>query len=101
MDDDNQSKKDKEFNKILQNGTIKDFINFFVSNYLNNITNESIIKIAIKNNNFNLVYSLLNNGFVLNNNDREIIKVIKNINNVNNYDEIKKTNNEILGFIHH
>ena len=35
MDDDNQSKKNKEFNKILQNGNLKDFIGFFISNYLN------------------------------------------------------------------
>jgi hypothetical protein len=90
------------FLNIIEKGSFKEFINFcinnYINNYINNNSNESIIEIAIKNNNLNLVQSLICNGFILNDNEKEIVNniVIKNMNN------IKVDNNEdVLGWIYH
>lgn len=95
---------EKKLLNIVENGSFKEFINFCINNYINNNINESIIEIAIKNNNFNLVQSLIYNGFILNDTEKEIINN-NNINNINdsNLINIKKKcqNTDILGWIYH
>ena len=96
-----------EFLNIIEKGSFKEFINFFINNYVNNYVNtnigvnESIIQIAIRNNNFNLVHSLISNGYILNNNERAVIN--DNIHNIHNIDKIDKKNNidNVLGWIYH
>ncbi len=94
------------FLNIIEKGSFKEFINFCINNYIHtNInTNESIIEIALKNNNFSLIQSLLCNGLILNDNEIKMIKNINNINNINNDIIINipsDNNDDILGWIYH